>query len=241
MKKTKCWYIKDLGILGRATQTETGEYQNPKIYNQEKKRWYPDKENVLLERINRHKEKLDKLVVGQKLHELEQIDNIALRFAEDAFRGMVDEDGVPVIEHSIAVASKMKSPETRAAAYLHDIVEDTKVTNEDIRRAFGCRMAEIISLLTHNAEDDYVDDYLWYIADDSVASEVKLADLIHNLERDYAHPEKDNAKRIRKHEGGVLYLLWYWLEMGDELVADRLSEIVYSSTDEIKDFVFGHL
>ena len=238
---TKCWYIKDLGMLGRATQTETGVYQNPKLYNQEKKRWYLDSKNILLERVYGNKKQVEELSSVYEIHALEQIDNIALRFAEDAFSGMVDEDGVPVIEHSKAVASKVLTPLTRAVAYLHDIEEDTSYTNEDILRAFGPRMAEIISLLTHNAEDDYVDDYLWFITDDPVASEVKLADLIHNLERDYAHPEKDNAKRIRKHEGGVLYLLWYWLEKGDAPISERLAEIVYSSSIEIQDFVFGHL
>lgn len=140
---------------------------------------------------------------------IEEIDVRALRFAEEAHRGQLDEDGIPVIEHAKAVAKELETPLERAAAYLHDVVEDTDVELEDIRRMFGDELAKIIHLLTYQEDENYVDDYLWYIADDPVATKVKLADLWHNIDRDRAHPEKDNKERLRKHEGGVIFLQFY--------------------------------
>ena len=132
-----------------------------------------------------------------------------MRFAEEAHRGQLDEDGIPVIEHVKAVAEQLETPMERAAAYLHDVVEDTDVKLEDIRQAFGDELAEIVALLTYNKGDDYVDEYLWFIADHPLATRVKLADLWHNIQRDRAHPEKDNRERLQKHEGGVAFLQIY--------------------------------
>jgi (p)ppGpp synthase/HD superfamily hydrolase len=138
-----------------------------------------------------------------------EIDVRALRFAEEAHRGQLDEDGIPVIEHAKAVAEQLRTPLERAAAYLHDVVEDTDVELEDIRRVFGDELAEIVGLLTHTKGDDYVDDYLLFIADHPIATRVKLADLWHNIQRGRDHPEKDNRERLRKHECGVVFLQIY--------------------------------
>ena len=208
-KTMKHWYLKGLGYLAKAERLDDGTYVHPTIYNHVTKRWVADKERKLFKCLNHELPgcEAEKVLTGKAIHELEQIDGIALRFAEDAHEGQLDEDGLPVICHPIEVASMLDDPFEKALAYLHDVVEDTKFTVEDIRNAFGNEVADRIRLLTHYEGDDYVDDYLWCIADDPIATKVKIADLTHNLERDREHPEKDNKERIRKHEGGLFFLI----------------------------------
>lgn len=85
--------------------------------------------------------------------------------------------------HSIDVAKKVKG-KAKVVALLHDIVEDTPATVEDIEHMFGIRIAEAVDLLTRKKEDSYF-DYIHKIATsgDKLAIEVKLADLADHLEK----------------------------------------------------------
>jgi len=62
---------------------------------------------------------------------------------------------------------------------LHDVVEDTDVTLEDLKKEFPTEVTDAISLLTHNESDEYL-DYVRKLKNNPVAKKVKLADLTHN-------------------------------------------------------------
>ena len=85
--------------------------------------------------------------------------------------------------HSTDVAKKVEG-KAKVVAFLHDIVEDTPATVEDIEHMFGIRIAEAVDLLTRKKEDTYF-DYIHKIATsgDKLAIEVKLADLADHLEK----------------------------------------------------------
>ena len=85
--------------------------------------------------------------------------------------------------HSTEVAARVEG-EAKVVALLHDIVEDTPATIEDIEFMFGIRIAEAVDLLTRKKEDTYF-DYIHKIATsgDKLAIEVKLADLADHLEK----------------------------------------------------------
>ena len=85
--------------------------------------------------------------------------------------------------HSTDVAKKVEG-KAKVVAFLHDIVEDTPTTVEDIEHMFGIRVAEAVDLLTRKKEDTYF-DYIHKIATsgDKLAIEVKLADLADHLEK----------------------------------------------------------
>ena len=85
--------------------------------------------------------------------------------------------------HSTDVAKKVEG-KAKVVAFLHDIVEDTPTTVEDIEHMFGIRIAEAVDLLTRKKEDTYF-DYIHKIATsgDKLAIEVKLADLADHLEK----------------------------------------------------------
>jgi (p)ppGpp synthase/HD superfamily hydrolase len=68
--------------------------------------------------------------------------------------------GMPYIEHPAAVAARLDShgygEEVLAAALLHDVVEDSETTVEELREQFGDRVAELVSALS---DDESIDDY----------------------------------------------------------------------------------
>jgi (p)ppGpp synthase/HD superfamily hydrolase len=86
----------------------------------------------------------------------------ALEMAADAHGGQVRNasGGRPYIDHPVAVAAQLVghgfSDEVLAAALLHDVVEDSELGIEDIRRAHGDRVAEIVDALT---DDESLDSY----------------------------------------------------------------------------------
>jgi (p)ppGpp synthase/HD superfamily hydrolase len=86
----------------------------------------------------------------------------ALKMAGEAHAGQVRNasGGRPYIDHPVAVAAQLVghdfSDEVLAAALLHDVVEDSELQIEDIRRASGDRVAEIVDALT---DDESLDSY----------------------------------------------------------------------------------
>ena len=61
----------------------------------------------------------------------------AVRIATDAHEGQIDKSGKPYIGHPVRVMNRVEGERERMAAVLHDVIEDTRVTAEDLRAA-GC-------------------------------------------------------------------------------------------------------
>ena len=103
----------------------------------------------------------------------------AMNLAYNAHHGQLDKGGVPYIFHPIHLAEQMDDEISTCVALLHDTVEDTDVTLEELDREFPKEVAEAVRLLTH-AEDVEYFDYIRAIRENAVAVRVKLADLDHN-------------------------------------------------------------
>ncbi|MBQ4257206.1 MAG: bifunctional (p)ppGpp synthetase/guanosine-3',5'-bis(diphosphate) 3'-pyrophosphohydrolase [Oscillospiraceae bacterium] len=104
----------------------------------------------------------------------------ALNFAFRAHDGQYDRSGVPYIFHPYQVAQHAKDEISCAAALLHDVVEDTNTTLDDlIAEGFPPRVAELVDLLTRRENEAYF-DYIRRLAKDPDAVKIKLADLAHN-------------------------------------------------------------
>ena len=106
----------------------------------------------------------------------------ALRIAFDAHKEQVDKTGLPYIFHPFHLAEQMRNEISVCAALLHDVVEDTSMTFEDLAaQGISNEVIDILRLLTHDDATPYM-DYIHAIKDsdnkDAVA--VKLADLRHN-------------------------------------------------------------
>lgn len=121
----------------------------------------------------------------------------AYKFAEEKHRGVYRKSGEPYIEHPIEVcyiiAKLQAGPATIAAGFLHDVVEDSDATVEDIRKLFGDDVAFLVDSLTkiqrmklsHRTEADFeAEDHrkiFLGMAKDVRVIIIKLADRLHNM------------------------------------------------------------
>ena len=121
----------------------------------------------------------------------------AMNLAYAAHHGQLDKGGVPYIFHPIHLAEGMDDEISTCVALLHDTVEDTDVTLEQLAKEFPREIVEAVDLLTH-AEDVEYFDYIRAIKSNPVAVKVKLADLAHNGDPkricNQGNAEKRNAK-----------------------------------------------
>ena len=127
--------------------------------------------------------------------------------AKLAHRGQTDKAGNDYFAHPEAVASLLDTPEEKVVGYLHDTVEDTEVTVEDIREIFGDEIADAVALMTHADGVPYM-DYVKEVGKNPLARKVKLADLTHNMDiRRIPHPKAKDYDRIeRKYKPAYAYL-----------------------------------
>ena len=113
--------------------------------------------------------------------------NKAMCFAYKAHHGQLDYNGIPYIFHPIHLAEQMDDELSCCAALLHDVVEDTDITLNDLRREFPEEVIRLVGLLTHDvsAESNNQDyfDYIRAIKEDPTAVKVKLADIAHNSDQ----------------------------------------------------------
>lgn len=108
--------------------------------------------------------------------------NRALRLAYRAHAGQLDRGGAPYIFHPYHLAEQMDDERSICVALLHDVVEDTPVTLEEIQREFPSEIAEAVALLTHDPSTDYF-AYVRRLKANPLARKVKLADLMHNADQ----------------------------------------------------------
>ena len=106
------------------------------------------------------------------------------------------------------IAEQMEDESTTVCALLHDVVEDTHYTLEDlIKQGYPSEIIEALSLLTHNKDISYM-DYVRKIKSNKIASTVKLADLQHNSDLSRFEVIDDDAlKRIEKYRKAMQILL----------------------------------
>lgn len=105
---------------------------------------------------------------------------IALKMCFEAHKNQVDKSGMPYVFHPFHLAEQMQDEDTTTVALLHDIVEDTDYTIDDLRsKGFSEKVIEAIELLTHDPVVPYM-EYVAQIKKNPIAKAVKLADLKHN-------------------------------------------------------------
>lgn len=107
--------------------------------------------------------------------------NRAMRIAYEAHAGQVDKCGTPYVFHPYHLAEQMPDEITTCVALLHDVVEDTPVTLEDLGREFPPEVTDALRLLTHDPAVPY-HDYVNALLANPIARTVKRADLLHNLD-----------------------------------------------------------
>lgn len=151
----------------------------------------------------------------------------ALTIADQAHAGQRRKGGQPYITHPIAVAQKLITygldRETIAAGLLHDVPEDTAVRLDEIRRAFGPTVADLVAGITkvgqvkYRGLERYVENLqkmFVAMAQDVRVMIIKFADRLHNLETLDALP-RDKQLRIARESIEVYAPLAHRLGMGE--------------------------
>ncbi|MFN2108549.1 MAG: GTP pyrophosphokinase [Anaerolineae bacterium] len=117
---------------------------------------------------------------NEKMNELEKAIGVAL----NAHKGMVDKSGVPYILHPLHLMMQMDTDEARITAVLHDVVEDSDTTLDELAEmGFSTDVLQALELLTHDKENVLYQDYILGINGNNLARKVKLADLAHNMDQ----------------------------------------------------------
>lgn len=150
----------------------------------------------------------------------------AVRIAFEAHEGQSDKQGEPYIFHVMRVALAVEGEGARALALLHDVVEDSEWTLDDVHDA-GIREEVVISLryLTRTKSETYagyIEDLIEYGDPDAIA--VKLADLRDNLrpERIAALPPEQAASLSKRYHAAYARLSGVSMMPADVVEADRI-------------------
>ena len=130
----------------------------------------------------------------------------AMEIAYRAHHGQVDKSGVPYIFHPIHLAEQMDTEDECIVALLHDVVEDTEMTFEQLEKDFSETVIQALKLVTRDKNEDYM-QYVEKIKMNPIAKKVKLEDLHHNS--DITRLEKItliDLKRNEKYEKAIKFL-----------------------------------
>ena len=137
----------------------------------------------------------------------------AIQIAASAHAGQTDKAGQPYVLHPLRVMLSVTSPQERMAAILHDVVEDTPITFEDLaEEGFHKDVIDAIRALTKFDGESRI-DAAHRAAQNPIARQVKLADVADNMdmsrlpnptEKDYARlGEYEQVQAILLAEGDV--------------------------------------
>jgi len=106
----------------------------------------------------------------------------ALSIATDAHRNQTDRYGAPYIMHVMRVMMRGKNDNERIIGLLHDVVEDTPLTLDDLRRAgFAEPIIAAVNCLTRPETEPY-EDFIERIKTNRLAINVKINDLEDNMD-----------------------------------------------------------
>ena len=131
----------------------------------------------------------------------------ALKISFDAHKNQVDKSGMPYVYHPFHLAEQMDDEISTCVALLHDVVEDTDITLDELRsRGFPNEVTEALSLMTHSDDVPYL-DYVRAMKDNPIASKVKLADLAHNSDLTRLDEIDEKAiERVNNYKQAILIL-----------------------------------
>ena len=132
----------------------------------------------------------------------------AMKICYEAHTGQVDKSGLPYVFHPFHLAEQMQTEHEVCAALLHDVMEDTDTTPEELIAAgVPAEYVATCLKLRHKPGVPYL-DYVAALKDDPVARRVKIAALHHNsdLSRLDHEPTERDLQRLERYRK-ALHLL----------------------------------
>ena len=105
----------------------------------------------------------------------------AVQIAAEAHQGQRDKAGAPYLLHPLRLMMRMESETAMMAAVLHDVVEDSAWTLDQLRaEGFSEEVLQAVECLTHRLGESY-DEFITRVQTNAIARQVKLADLEDNM------------------------------------------------------------
>ncbi len=131
----------------------------------------------------------------------------AMKIAYRQHNGQTDKAELPYIFHPYHLAEQMGDDEYAiCTALLHDVVEDTDMTfNDLVREGFPKEIIDALKCLTHKDGVPYLGAYIEGIKANPLARKVKLADLEHNLDATRMPPAKDEHEIMKRRQRAEKY------------------------------------
>lgn len=131
----------------------------------------------------------------------------AMKLCFEAHKDQKDKSGLPYVFHPLHVAEQMPDEKTTVVALLHDVIEDTSCSMQDLREmGFDEDVLDALALMTHDSSVPYM-DYVRKIKDNPIARTVKLADLRHNSDLTRLDEINETAlKRVEKYKAAIQLL-----------------------------------
>lgn len=154
--------------------------------------------------------------------------NDVLKYATEAHRGQTRKTGQPYIVHPIAVSKIVEffggDEESICAALLHDVVEDTPISLEEIERRFGKNIAFLVDGVTKlEDKEETLKKIERYAEKDKRVILIKLADRLHNVE---TAPGREYFRDFNKIYHEYLESTKFYVKIGREAGYDKLSDRV---------------
>ena len=153
-------------------------------------------------------------MIGNDKIELKVIDMIytkmtrrAINIMFDAHKEQKDKSGQPYVFHPFHLAEQMDDENSVIVALLHDLIEDTDYTlNDLVELGFSEEVCEALKLMTHDPNVDYM-EYVKLIKSNPIARKVKIADLKHNSDLSRLDEVTEfDLKRNEKYRKALLIL-----------------------------------
>lgn len=122
----------------------------------------------------------------------------AMKMCYEAHQGQFDKGGVPYVFHPMHIAEQMDTEEEICVALLHDVLEDTNYTVEDIcALGFPDSVIEAINCITRPKGMDYI-EYIKQVKKNNIATKVKLADIENNSDEQRLSLCISDVEKLRK-------------------------------------------
>ena len=124
----------------------------------------------------------------------------SLEIALSAYAGKTDKAGREYILHPLRVMAKLQTDVERSAALLHDVLEDSDITAEQLlAEGIPAEVVEAVQCLSRNENEDYM-DFVARTKKNAVAAKVKIADIEDNIDvLRLTSLDEDDLVRIRKY------------------------------------------
>ena len=129
---------------------------------------------------------------------------LALQIMFNTHKDQKDKGNTPYIFHPYHLAEQMTTEDEIILALLHDTVEDSSLTVDDIKAyGFNNNIIEALRIITKDKQMNYT-DYIKRIGSNKLAKKIKLKDLEHNMDLSrISNPTKEDYERVEKYKKAI--------------------------------------